>query len=160
MRVEKAEGRSASKADTENLITEFRGSTRRWLLGSFAGWGTLALCLLGVGLIIVSMAWWRNIGTFYQLTNQRLIIRRGVILKTEDEVELYRIKDVRVTYSIVNQLTGIGEITILSTDATTHHQQLVLTAIPDARELREDIRDLVSAARARLRVRELDLDIE
>jgi uncharacterized membrane protein YdbT with pleckstrin-like domain len=153
-------GAAASAGEAEKLVAEFRGSTVRWLFGSFAGWGTVALCLVGIGLVIAVFAWWRNISTLYQLTNQRLVIRRGVIMKSEDEIELFRVKDVRVTYSLANQVTDIGNIEILSTDPTTHHQVLRLQSIPGARALREEIRKLVNAARRTARVREVDFDLE
>lgn len=144
----------------EKSVASFRSSTWRWLLGSLAGWGTLLLCLVGVGLVIVVWRWLSNIAVHYELTDQRLIIRRGIINKTTDEIELYRIKDTTIAYSIVNQLTDIGNITIRSSDATTSGGELVLRDIPHGRAIREDIRRLTDASRQLRRVREVDLDVE
>ena len=144
----------------EKSVASFRSSTWRWLLGSLAGWGTLLLCLVGVGLVIVVWRWLSNIAVSYELTDQRLIIRRGIINKTTDEIELYRIKDTTIAYSIVNQLTDIGNITIRSSDATTSGGELVLRDIPHGRGIREEIRRLTDVARQLRRVREVDLDVE
>ncbi|MBX9795953.1 PH domain-containing protein [Sphingomonas sp.] len=144
----------------EQSIAKFRPSTWRWLLGTLAGWGTLLLCLVGVGLVIVAVMWFRNIATHYELTDQRLIIRSGIFAKRIDEIELFRVKDTLVNYSLVNQLTGIGAITIRSSDATTGGHDLVLRDIPQALHLREEMRRLVEAARQKRRVRELDIDVE
>ncbi|MBA3879278.1 MAG: hypothetical protein C0500_06145 [Sphingobium sp.] len=142
----------------EKSVASFRSSTWRWLLGSLAGWGTLLLCLVGVGLVIVAWRWLSNIAVHYELTDQRLIIRRGIVNKTTDEVELYRIKDTTIAYSIINQLTDIGRITIRSSDATTAGGELILRDIPHGRAIREDIRRLTDAARQLRRVREVDVE--
>ncbi len=144
----------------EKSVTTFRSSTWRWLLGSLAGWGTLLLCLIGVGLVIVVWRWLTNIAVGYELTDQRLIIRRGILNKTTDEIELYRIKDTTIAYSVINQLTDIGTITIRSSDATTSGGDLVLQDIPQGRAIREEIRRLTDAARQLRRVREVDVDVE
>ncbi|MBY0284929.1 MAG: PH domain-containing protein [Sphingomonas sp.] len=144
----------------EKSVTTFRSSTWRWLLGSLAGWGTLLLCLIGVGLVIVVWRWLTNIAVGYELTDQRLIIRRGILNKTTDEIELYRIKDTTIAYSVINQLTDIGTITIRSSDATTSGGDLVLPDIPQGRAIREEIRRLTDAARQLRRVREVDVDVE
>ncbi len=143
---------------TERTIAQFRASTGRWLIGSLAGWGTLLLCLVGVGLVIVALRWLRNVATHYELTDQRLIIRTGIINKKTDEIELYRIKDVTVSYSIFNQWADIGVIAIRSSDPTTQGGTLVLQDIPRARAIREELRSLVDTARQARRVRELDVD--
>lgn len=145
---------------TEKSIVQFRANTGRWLIGSIAGWGTLLLCLVGVGIVLIALRWLRNVSTHYELTNQRLIIRRGIINKSTDEIELYRVKDVTVAYSIVNQWVDIGAITIRSSDPTTHGGDLVLSDIPGARAIREQLRTLVDEARQLRRVREMDVEHE
>ena len=145
----------------ERQVDSFRSSTNRWLLGSFAGWLTILSCVIGVGLVII-IAWRRlqNMASAYEITDQRLIVRRGLIMKTIDEIELYRVKDVRVRFSLINQLADIGTITITSSDRTTGNQEFVLRDVPAARERREGIRKLVDRARQRRGVRELDVDAE
>ncbi len=150
---------------TDNYVAErevdrFRSSTVRWLLGSFAGWGTLLLCAIGVGLVIIALRWLQNMGSAYAITDQRLIVRRGLFMKSIDEIELYRIKDVRVDFSLINQITDIGTITLTSTDRTTGDRNFVLRDVPAARERREGLRKLVDRARQRRGVRELDVDRE
>ena len=144
----------------ERPVDEFRSSTRRWLLGSFAGWGTLVACLAGVGFVIIGVRWLKNRSASYEITDQRLIIKRGILFKTIDEIELYRIKDVRLGYSLLNQMTDIGTITLTSTDRTTSGGEFTLRDIPMARDRREGLRKLVDRARQRRGVRELDIDHE
>ena len=150
----------AGTFSTERPVDSFRSSTNRWLFGSFTGWLTIVSCAIGVGLVVIAVRWLRNLAASYEITDQRLIVKRGLVMKSIDEIELYRIKDVRVDYSLVNQLTDIGTITITSSDRTTGNAQFVLRDIPAARERREGIRKLVDRARQIRGVRELDVDAE
>ncbi|MEE8610164.1 MAG: PH domain-containing protein [Sphingomonas aquatilis] len=144
----------------ERAVDSFRSSTNRWLLGSFTGWLTILSCAIGVGLVIIAVRWLQNMSAAYEITDQRLIVKRGLIMKSIDEIELYRIKDVRVDFSVINQIADIGTITITSSDRTTQNMQFVLRDIPAARERREGIRKLVDRARRQRGVRELDIDEE
>jgi uncharacterized membrane protein YdbT with pleckstrin-like domain len=138
-------------------LDSFRSSTWGWLRGTVAGWGTLLLCLVGVGLIVVVAQWLRFVAATFEVTNDRLIIRRGIFTKSIDEIELYRVKDIRLDYSLVNQWAGIGTITIVSSDETTRGAPLVVPFVEQAEARREQLRDLVDDARRRRGVRELDM---
>ncbi|MFG6284653.1 PH domain-containing protein [Sphingomonas sp. S6] len=142
----------------ERAVDSFRSSTNRWLLGSFTGWLTILSCAIGVGIVIIAIRWLQNMAAAYEITDQRLIVKRGLVMKSIDEIELYRIKDVRVDFSVINQIADIGTITITSSDRTTQNMQFVLRDIPAARERREGIRKLVDRARRQRGVRELDVD--
>ena len=161
----------------EQKVDGFRSSTARWLYGSLAGWGTLALCaagivlaivtegslaliLTGIGLILILVRWLKALSSRYEVTDQRLIVCNGLVMKTVDEIELYRIKDIRLDFSILGQMAGIGTITLTSTDRTTGDTQFVLADVPQARERREGLRGLIERARQRRGVRELDVDHE
>ena len=145
---------------SEVEIPTFRASTTRWAFGSLAGWLTLALCLVAVGLVILVVKWVQNISRRYVLTDQRLIIKTGIIFKNIDEIELYRVKDVTVDFSLLNQLTDIGNISIRSSDVTSSEGVSILRDIPGARAVREQLRSLVDDARQRRQVREMDVDLE
>ena len=155
-------------------LDTFRPSTRGWLLGTLAGWGTILLALAGIllfllhygvyflaltviALLIIAWRWLENMGSKYEITEERLIIRRGILAKSIDEIELYRIKDIRIDFSLINQLAGIGRISIGSSDETTRSGDLVIAGIDRAQERRETLRRLVDAARQKRRVREIDM---
>ena len=93
----------------------------------------------------------------YQITQQRLIVRRGIVMKSIDEIELYRVKDVRMDFSLLNQMAGIGTICLASSDETTRVGELVMRNVPHAQKRREELRNLVDAARRQRGVREIDM---
>jgi uncharacterized membrane protein YdbT with pleckstrin-like domain len=145
----------------EEWVSEkFRSATARWLFGTANGLVTLALFPVGVGIAIAAVVWVVNRFTVYTLTSQRLIIEEGVIFKSVDEVELHRVKDVRLSFSLLNQIAGIGRIEIRSSDPSTPGDQVLhLPHLRDAKRLREVLRKLVEAARRERGVREIDTSI-
>lgn len=151
-------GAAAAAILEEQPVDEFRGSTIGWLFGSAMGWLSLLLCLILIGFVAILLKWIENISTRYELTTQRLIVRSGIIFKRVDEIELFRVKDVRVDFSLINQITGIGQITLRSSDPSSQGEDFLLRDVPDARNRRETLRTLVDQARQRRRVRELDID--
>src|SRR6218665_1075626 len=136
------------------VLDRFRSSTWGWLRGTLAGWLTLLLCLVGVGLIIALIQWIRFLDVTYELTEDRLILRKGIFVKSIDEIELYRVKDVRMDFTLINQWAGIGTIAIDSSDETTRDGALVIPHIERAAERREELRRMVDTARQKRRVRE------
>ncbi|MBO9669275.1 MAG: PH domain-containing protein [Sphingobium sp.] len=141
----------------DQVTDQFRSSTWGWLRGTLAGWATLLLCLVGVGLIIILVKWINNLATTYEVTPERLIIRRGIFNKSIDEIELYRVKNIRIDFSLINQWADIGTISILSSDETTRDAPLVIPHVDAARRRREELRTLVDAARQKRHVREIDM---
>jgi uncharacterized membrane protein YdbT with pleckstrin-like domain len=139
------------------VLDRFRSSTWGWLRGTLLGWLTLLLCLFGVGFVIIAAIWVNNLMVTYELTEDRLILRKGIFVKSIDEIELYRVKDVRMDFTLVNQWAGIGTLGVDSSDETTRDGPLVIPHIERAAERREELRRLVDAARQKRRVRELDV---
>lgn len=155
----------------------FRSSLRGWLLGTSAGLGTIVLGLAGIVATVAAAgdwgAWpllatavalaivlWRWIGvmsSLYEITPDRLVLRRGIVMKSIDEIELYRIKDIRMDFSLLNQWAGIGTICLASSDETTRTGELIMRNVPNAQARREELRNLVDDARRRRGVRELDM---
>jgi len=161
----------------DEVRDSYRPSTAGWLRGTAAGigtvllgiaglavligaggdWGWYPLILTGVAVLIVLWKWIQNMAALYQVTSDRLIVKRGVIFKSIDEIELYRIKDVRMDFSLLNQWAGIGNICLGSSDETTRVGDLVMRNIEKAAPRREELRRLVDAARQRRGVREVDM---
>ncbi len=159
----------------EQPLDSFRSSTSGWLRGTIAGWGTILLCiagfvltaigdwgllpllLSGLAVLILLWKWFENMAAQFDICQDRLVVRRGIFLKSLDEIELYRVKDIRLDFSLVNQVAGIGTITVTSSDETTRGDPLSLRHVERAQQRREELRRLVEAARQKRRVREIDM---
>ncbi len=115
------------------------------------------MILTGIAALIIAWKWLKVMSESFEITPERVVVRRGIIMKSVDEIELYRIKDVRLDYSLLNQIAGIGTITIGSSDETTRDGKLTMNHIAKAQERREEIRRLVDIARRERGVREFDM---
>lgn len=95
-----------------------------------------------------------TIGTRYELTTQRVRILHGIFGNTVEEIELVRVKDTRVKQHVGERILDVGDITIISTDATTPEK--VLNNVRNPIEVREMIRKAVMEEKQRrgLRYRE------
>ena len=163
---------------TEVPLDSFRSSTLGWLRGTLAGWATILLIIGGIvltlllpageagpwplaisvlGLAIIVVKWVQNLMAKFEVTEERLVIRRGILFKSIDEIELYRIKDVRIDFTLINQVAGIGTIRVSSSDETTREGDLVMRHVERAQARREQLRRLVDAARQKRQVREIDM---
>lgn len=161
----------------DSVHDSFRPSVSGWLRGTAAGlgtilmgvagfailiaaagdWGAWPLALTGLSLLIVLWKWLQSMAAKYQITPERLIVRRGILLKSIDEIELYRIKDVRMNFSLLNQWADIGTICLTSSDQTTRAGELVMRHVERAEARREELRRLIDAARRQRGVREIDM---
>ena len=122
-------------------------------LGVYLVCGLVSLTIIGA-VVAVPYACWRYLvvrNTRYELTTQRLKVHTGVLSKQTEELELYRVKDTRFEQSLLQRLFGVGNVVIISTDAST--PVAGMTAIAEARSIREKLRHLVETRREQKGVR-------
>jgi uncharacterized membrane protein YdbT with pleckstrin-like domain len=117
------------------------------------------VCVLLFWLVIpVFVAVWkwlvvRNIR--YELTSERLRVRRGVLNKELDEMELYRVRDYKLEQPLILRVFSLGNVTVTSTDIS--EPVFTLRAIRESEQVRERIRLYVEECRTKKRVRAIDL---
>ena len=133
----------------------WKGSPSQW-----TNFGTYVFCILFCWLIIpIFIALWRFlvVKTWkIEITDQRLIEEKGVLSKTTDELELYRVKDIRLDQPFFLRLVGLSNIIMATSDRS--HSVVKIPAIKDGKNLREQLRVAVDARRDKKRVRETDFE--
>jgi Predicted membrane protein len=55
--------------------------------------------------------------TKYTISNTRIIIESGMMTRRRKEIRLYRIRDGSTKRNMLERILGIGDITVISTDA-------------------------------------------
>lgn len=75
--------------------------------------------------------------TNYRLTKDRLFRKSGILVRKEDQVMLYHIRDLELTISLWQRIFGVGTVIAVGADTTT--PSLVLENIKQP----EKVRDLI-----------------
>ena len=109
--------------------------------------------------LVIPVGWalWQFIKTAkhsYTLTNVRLIEESGVLVRRMEAVELYRVKDISTSGTVLQRMFGCGQVIVKSSDATT--PTLVLNAVPNPIQVSALLREAAETCRAAHGVRALD----
>ena len=89
--------------------------------------------------------------TRYMLSEDRLFLSRGFLSIQDDELLLYRIRDISTSRNLFQRLLGVGTVTVLSSDKT--NPTLVLKNIKDPIAVKEILHNRVEEMKLRRQVR-------
>lgn len=92
--------------------------------------GAIVLALWG-GLVLFYL--YERLSIEYELTNQRLIHRYGILTRVTNRIEVIDIDDIKFTQGLVDRFLGVGTIQILSTDVSD--PKLTLRGIDDVKNV-------------------------
>lgn len=142
-------------------------------LGVFIFCGAMALALLAVAflfwpwpagaapaLLPLFYAFWRWLAVRsrrFTLTTERLLTSRGVFSRVTDTLELYRVKDMRMTQPFALRIFGLENIELVTSD-TTSNGGLLIDHIPARAQLGDRLREHVEACRVAKGTREVELE--
>ena len=93
--------------------------------------------------------------TRYRLSEDRLFCEKGFLNIKEDEVLLYRVRDLELNLKITQRIFGVGTICIHSSDQSIPH--LDLKNVKNPREVKELIHRSVEAAKDKRRMRTMEV---
>ena len=89
--------------------------------------------------------------TRYMLSEDRLFISEGFLTIKDDEVLLYRVRDIDTSRTLWQRIFGVGTVTVLSSDKTM--PTLVLQNVKDPVFVKELIHKQVEEMKIKRRVR-------
>jgi len=112
--------------------------------------------IMAIFLIVALSRWIITRARVYRVTSQRIKITEGVFSRRTEEVELYRVRDYRLSEPFWMRLFGRGNIVISTTDNSS--PTVVLEAIRDPSGHREEIRKYVELCRDKKRVRITEME--
>ena len=108
----------------------------------------------GVGLLLALWKYYDTKLNKLEITNQRVIEYRGILSRTTDELELYRVKDLKHEQPFFLRLVGLSNIVL---DTTDHSNALLkIRGIASGKDLKEKLRHAVDRRRDVKGVREVD----
>jgi uncharacterized membrane protein YdbT with pleckstrin-like domain len=122
--------------------------------------GVYILCLLFCWLVVpIFIALWKfleNRSRVYEITTERIRRTAGIFSKVTEEIELYRVVDIKVVQPFWLRLFGLGSVTMTTNDVSAPN--LTVDAVPDVHELREHLRRNVEICRDRKHVRVTEME--
>ena len=83
--------------------------------------------------------------TRYVLTEEKLLIVKGVFSRTEEEIRLYRIMDMTLRRTLTERMNRVGTIHCCSSDKTS--PEFEIRHVKDSRKVKELLSDLVEKQR-------------
>ena len=89
--------------------------------------------------------------TRYSLSEDRLFVSEGFLNLKDDEILLYRVRDIDTSRSLWQRLFGVGTVMVASSDKSMPN--LVLKNIKDPISVKELIHSQVEEAKIKRRVR-------
>ena len=93
--------------------------------------------------------------TRYRLSEDRLFCEKGFLNIKQDEVLLYRVRDLQLTMSLGQRIFGVGTICVVSSDKSLPHLDLV--NVKDPRNVKELIHRSVEEAKDKRRMRTMEV---
>ena len=89
--------------------------------------------------------------TKYRLSKDRLFIEMGALSVKQDEVQLYRVRDISMKKSLWQRLFGVGTITVNSSDKTM--PEVTLKNVKHPFEVKELLNEQVEKVKIQRNVR-------
>ena len=93
--------------------------------------------------------------TRYMLSDDRLFLSKGFLNVKDDEILLYRVRDIATSRSLLQRIFGVGTVTVLSSDKTS--PTLVMKNIKDPIAVKEMLHKRVEEMKLRRQVRVSEL---
>ena len=90
-----------------------------------------------------------------RLSEDRLFCEKGFLNIKQDEVLLYRVRDLQLNMSLGQRIFGVGSICVVSSDKSVPHLDLV--SVKNPREVKELIHQSVEAAKDKRRMRTMEV---
>lgn len=93
--------------------------------------------------------------TRYMLSEDRLFLSKGFLNVKDDEILLYRVRDIAISRSLLQRIFGVGTVTVLSSDKTC--PTLVMKNIRNSIAVKETLHKRVEEMKLRRQVRVSEL---
>ncbi len=135
--------------DGEEVLFEGRAA----LVPSFT---TLLAAIFTLGLWLL-VRWFQTLSKSYRITTRRIVVESGVLSKTLEQIDLYRVADYTVERPFGQRIMGTGNLMLKTFDKTTPELN-VLSIKTDVVKLYERVRAATEADKARRGVRMVDYE--
>ena len=132
----------------------WQGSPSQWMNFTFYMYCSLLIVVYGLGVLLALLKYLDTRLNKITITDQRIIERRGILSFTTNQLELYRVKDVRLEQPLILRLFQLSKIILITSDSS--NPIYVLNGMENGPELIEKIRNAIDERRNVKGVKEFD----
>jgi len=108
-------------------------------------------CLACLLLVPILLFWLERRSTRYRITTQRIVIERGLLSTTRENLELFRVDDFQTSRPLGMRLLGFGVLRLRSSDRTV--PELTIAGLRGVEGLAEELRAAAFKDRERRGIR-------
>ena len=124
----------------EKYLVDFLGSDLTDAQLAAIGWYRSALGL-GIAIIVLLVLCWKIMSlkmTHYEVSADRIEFSRGILDRQVDNLDMFRVQDLKMRRSIIDCMLGIGRVVLITTDKTD--PEFVFEKIRGSRKLYDAIK--------------------
>ena len=121
-------------------------SSMKWGWTPWVWWVVLALLVVLWTYQLIVLAR-RRLGVHYRLTTERFFHESGILRHTTDLIEVIDMDDVTYEQTLIDRLTGVGTIHVVSSDRS--HPELTIAGIENVKEVAAMMHDARHTERLR-----------
>jgi len=132
------------------------GSPSQWINFPFYLVCTLLSVVFGLGILMAIWKYYDTKKNYLEITNQRIIEHRGIFSITTNELELYRVKDIRHLQPFWLRVLGLSNVQLETTDHSS--PVMLIKGLANGKEIKEKLRIAIDLRRDLKAVREIDVN--
>ena len=121
---------------------------------------TLSPVILAIPLVAIlglaTLTWLKTASTSYHFAKSRLTWRTGLLSRSAESLELYRVADVTMNQTLFQRQFGVGRIVLRTADS--NHREVVIVGVPGPDRFRDWLTDAVQQTRRERGMREIQMD--
>ena len=104
---------------------------------------------------VLAIGWLLRIGTYYLITDHRIVIRRGILSRRESSASIDRVQNVNTSQSFIERMLNTGSVDFDTAGSDAADADFTFVGIDDPHGLRDSLdtvtrRALTGAARPAL----------
>jgi uncharacterized membrane protein YdbT with pleckstrin-like domain len=115
--------------------------------------GKIAIYFFAIAHLLTAIL--RILSTQYTLTDDRLLIRTGIMVRVTEQIELFRVRDLTMEQALSESVFGLGTLWIVSSDRSS--PLAALQGIRDVEAVADAVRHAVSVAQDRVGYRQYEV---
>ncbi len=134
----------------------WKGHASQWVNSTFYIVCIPLTAVFGLGVLLAFWKYYETVCHTVEINDERIIEYKGIFSKEIQELELYRVKDLKIRQPFIFRLVGLSNIILYTTDHTD--PIWILRGIENGESIKEALRAAIDQRRDAKKIQELDIN--